>query len=702
MNAFLTVRFEKQDDVGVLTLDNPPVNSLSRDVRRDMTAALKELAASGARAAVLIGAGKVFSAGADINEFDNGLDPNVADPNDIHQWIEDSSVPVVAAIRGVALGGGLELALACHARVVDSGAKLGLPEVTLGVIPGGGGTVRLPRLIGAADAARMMATGKPVSGATAKDLGLADHVASDDLLDDAKTFALSLAEKGTLRQTSKLPMPEVGESVISEASNAVGRRSPHAEASAGALESLSNAARMSFDDALAEERNIFVRLMNSTTSKALRHLFFAERTATNIKGVDKKTPQRDIKKIGVIGAGTMGSGIAMAFANGGFRVAIVEKDAAGLERGLKRIRGIYEKAAAKSGAGPESAEEKISRIQGSTNLSDLADADLIVEAVFERMDVKVSVFAELDKIAKQGAILATNTSALDVNTIAKSTSRPQDVLGMHFFSPANVMKLLEVVRGDATAPGVLATATSLGRKIGKVAVVVGVGFGFCANRLLYPYLRQADFMMEEGALPQDIDRAVTGFGFAMGPCAMLDMAGQDVAYDVRQDQLKTWPGHMRYSRLADLLVENKRLGSKVGAGWYKYPDGARTGEPDPEVEALIAAESKRLGLERRQVPDEEIVARCMYALVNEGARILEEGVVERASDIDLCYIHGMGFPATKGGPMFWADTVGLEKVYKDISALRAKHDVNWEPAPLLKELAESGRTFADLDRGVRG
>ncbi len=690
-------RFETRDDIGVLILENPPVNSLSAAVRRDMTSALQEAFASNIRALVLISGEKVFSAGADINEFDAGLDPDVADPNDVHQWIEDAEVPVVAAIRGVALGGGLELALACHARVAEPDAKIGLPEVSLGVIPGGGGTQRLPRLVGIEVAARMMATGKPVAGLIAKDQGLVDHVVSGDLLEDAVAFARSLAEKGTLRRTSTLPVPEIAEEVLAKVLSEIGRRNSHAEASAAAIESLANAGQMPFDKALAREREIFTRLMNSTTSRALRHLFFAERAAGSIRGVDKSTKPRPIQTVGVIGAGTMGGGIAMAFANAGIPVTIVEKDAGGLERGLARIRSIYEKAAVKSGAPAATAEDKINRIRGAIDLSALADADLIVEAVFENIDVKLSVFSELDKIAKPGAILATNTSALDVNTIAQATKRPVDVVGMHFFSPAHVMKLLEIVRGDATAPDVLSTAMQIGRKIGKVPVVVGVGFGFCANRVLYPYLRQADFLMEEGALPHEIDRAVTNFGLAMGPCAMIDMAGQDVAYHVRQDELKTWPKGMRYSRLADLLVEKKRYGSKTGAGWYIYPAGTRKGERDPDVEAMIESESKHLGIERGEITDNEIVKRCIYALVNEGARVVAEGIVERPSDVDLCYVHGMGFPATLGGPMFWADTIGLDKVYKDILSLYSQHDVNWEPAPLLKELAETGKSFGDLN-----
>lgn len=701
MSPVVTVRFETRDDIGVLTLENPPVNSLSSDVRRDMTVALESIRESEVKAVVLIGGGKVFSAGADITEFDGGLAADVADPNDIHQWIEDLPVPMIAAIRGVALGGGLELALACHARVAEPNAKLGLPEVTLGVIPGGGGTQRLSRLVGAETAARMIASGKPVSGHEAKECGLVDKLIEGDLREDATAFARILADKGELRRTSHLRAPEVSDEIIAKVSGEIGRRTPHIEASTKGLDSLSNSTQMNFGEALKQERKIFTALMNSTPSHALRHLFFAERAAGSVRGVDKTTARRQVERVGVIGAGTMGGGIAMAFANAGFPVTIVEKDTEGLVRGLNRIRSVYEKDAARCGESSEVTAKKINGIKGATDLKDLAPVDLLVEAVFENMDVKLGVFSELDKIAKPGAILATNTSALDVNVIAQATTRPSDVVGLHFFSPAHVMKLLEIVRGTATSPDVLATATNLGRKIGKVPVVVGVGFGFCANRVLYPYLRQADFLMEEGALPHDIDRALTSFGMAMGPCAMIDMAGQDVAFHVRQDQLKDWPEGMRYSRLADLLVEKKRYGSKSGAGWYTYPAGVRKGERDSEVEAMITEESRYLGIARRDISDEEIVARCMYALVNEGARVVEEGIVERPSDVDLCYVHGMGFPAARGGPMFWADTIGLDKVYRDILTLRSEHDMNWEPALLLKELAESGKSFADLNQKGR-
>jgi 3-hydroxyacyl-CoA dehydrogenase len=396
----------------------------------------------------------------------------------------------------------------------------------------------------------------------------------------------------------------------------------------------------------------------------------------------------------------MGSGIAMVFANAGLPVTLVEKDVDGLARGLGRIREVYERAGAKKTLPEAELAARQSRIGGQTDLTTLADADLIVEAVFEDMSVKRDIFAQLDRIAKPGAILASNTSALDIDAIAAVTARPKDIVGLHFFSPAHVMRLLEIVRGAKTDPSVLATAISLAQRIGKVGVTVGVCDGFCANRMLYPYLRQADCLMEEGALPQNIDRVLTSFGFAMGPCAMLDMAGQDVAWFVRQRQLKTWPHNMRYSRLADLLYERGRLGSKVGAGWYRYPSGPRSAQADPEVEAMIVEESHRLGITRRRIADGEILDRCLYALVNEGARILEEGIVQRSSDIDLCYVYGMGFPARLGGPMHWADGVGLAHVYDAVVSLYRKHDENWAPALLLDELAGYGRSFADLDRTI--
>jgi 3-hydroxyacyl-CoA dehydrogenase len=419
--------------------------------------------------------------------------------------------------------------------------------------------------------------------------------------------------------------------------------------------------------------------------------------ASGVGRIAASMSRRNIAAVGVVGAGTMGSGIAMVFANAGLPVTLVEKDVGGLARGLSRIDEVHERARAKGTLPEAELMARRVRIAGSTDLANLRDVDLIVEAVFEDMAVKRDVFAQLDKIAKPGAILASNTSALDLDAIAAVTSRPQDVIGLHFFSPAHVMRLLEIVRGAKTDPPVLATAVTLARAIGKVGVVVGVCDGFCANRMLYPYLRQADCLMEEGALPQDIDRALTAFGFAMGPCAMLDMAGHDVAHFVRQRQLKTWPANMRYSRLADLLCERGRFGGKAGAGWYRYPSGPRSAQPDPDVEAMIVEESRRLGIARRPISDEEILTRCLYQLVNEGARLLAEGIVERPGDIDLCYVHGMGFPAAKGGPMYWADSIGLDHIHQTIVAFHKQHDDNWAPAPLIGELARSGRRFADLN-----
>jgi 3-hydroxyacyl-CoA dehydrogenase len=694
------VRSESAGDVVIITIDNPPVNSLSAAVRRALLESLSAVKASGARGLVLTSAGKVFSAGADIHEFDRGLDPDAPDPNDVHGAIEELGIPVVAAVRGAALGGGLELALACHARIADREARLGLPEVTLGVIPGAGGTQRLARLVPAPLAAKMIATGETIDAATACWNGLVDRLADGDLVADAVTFARSLAAN-PLQPVSARPLRDDLHLAVEQQKAALNRRSAQAEAAGQGLAMLAAAATVPFAEGLRREREAFTALMNSPTSRALRHLFFAERASANIAGVDGNTPTRAISWIGIVGAGTMGSGIAMVFANAGLPVTIVEKDADTLARGLGRIRDVYERARQKGMLGEAEFERRQKLISGETDLNALRGADLIIEAVFESQDVKAQVFTALDRVARPGAILATNTSALDVNAIAAVTARPQDVVGLHFFSPAHVMRLLEVVRGAKTDADVLATVMRLARTIGKTAVVVGVCDGFCANRMLYPYLRQVDFLMEEGALPQDIDRVLTKFGLAMGPCAMLDMAGQDVAWAVRQGQLHTWPANMRYSRLSDMLYERGRLGSKSGAGWYRYKPGARAGEPDPEVEAMITAESQRLGIARRAIGDDEILTRCLYALVNEGARVVAEGIVERPSDIDLCYVHGMGFPAARGGPMWWADTVGLDRIYKEICALEQKYDANWTPAPLLAELAQSGRRFADLNNPPR-
>jgi 3-hydroxyacyl-CoA dehydrogenase len=690
------VRIDIAGTIAVLTIANPPVNSLSAGVRRDLVAALSRAVINGVTGVVITGAGANFSAGADIQEFDAGLDPTAPDPNDVHAAIEASPVPVVAALRGAALGGGFELALACHGRVADETARIGLPEVKLGILPGGGGTQRLPRVAEPDVAAKMIASGGTLHATDAFQAGLVDRLGAD-VVAEALALIDTLAASA-LTATSRRPVPQGLSAAIETARRGISPKNPHVEASRTALDSMAGATAVPFAEGLTQERSLFLRLMASVPSRALRHLFFAERAAANSPGVGKGTKSRTIETVGVIGAGTMGSGIAMVFANAGLPVTLIERDESALERGLKRIADVYGRAVTKGDLTPAEAASRRARIAGRTDMSALAAADLIVEAVFEEMQVKLAIFAELDRVAKPGAILASNTSALDVNVIARATSRPADVLGLHFFSPAHVMRLLEVVRADATDVEVLATAIRLARQVGKTPVVVGVCDGFLANRLLYPYLRQADLMLEEGALPDQIDRALTGFGLAMGPCAMIDMAGQDVAAHVRQRQLKDWDPAMRYSRLADLLVEKGRLGSKSGAGWYRYAADSRQKESDPVVEAMIVAESARLGIARRGISDEEIVKRALCAIVNEGAFALADGTVQRAGDIDVAYTQGMGFPATRGGPMFWADTVGLKEIYRDIVDFSRTGDANWTPAPLLKALAESGRNFGDLDR----
>ncbi len=691
------VRTALDGPVAVLTIANPPVNSLSAAVRRDLTAALSRAVINGASGVVLLGDGGHFSAGADIQEFDGGLDPTAPDPNELHAAIEASPVPVVAAIRGTALGGGLELALACHGRVASPDARIGLPEVKLGLLPGGGGTQRLPRVANALVAAGMITSGRIFGAAEAQAAGIIDRI-GDDPVAEAMVLIEQLGSAPLSAISSRALPPDLTEAIATARAD-ISAKSPHAEASGIALDAVAQALRRSFSEALSEERRLFLGLMESTTSRALRHLFFAERAAAGTPGIGRDTQTRPVETVGVIGAGTMGSGIAMVFANAGLPVTLIERDAAGLERGLKRIRDVYDRAVAKGDLTAETAQGRLQHITGKTEIAALSKADLVIEAAFEEMQVKLAIFGELDKVAKRGAILATNTSALDVDVIAAATSRPADVVGLHFFSPAHIMRLLEIVRARQTAPDVLATVIRLARKTRKTPVVVGVCDGFLANRLLYPYLRQADLMLEEGALPEQIDGALNAFGLAMGPCAMLDMAGQDVAWHVRQRQLKDWDPARRYSRLADLLVEQGRLGSKTGAGWYRY--SGRQKEADPAIEAMILQESGRLGIIRRAISDKEIVKRALYAIVNEGAFALADGTVQRASDIDVAYTQGMGFPAARGGPMFWADTVGLQAIYADILSFGANGDGNWRPAPLLKELAESGRSFADHDRERR-
>ena len=645
-------------DVAVIVMDNPPVNALGHALRAGIVEALDAaLADPSIRAIVLVGS-KVFSGGADITEF--GRPPASPRLADVIATLEAASKPVVAAISGVALGGGLELALAAHARVAAPDAKLGLPEVKLGLLPGAGGTQRLPRLAGARAAVEMIVSGTPVSGTKAHAMGIVDAVATGDLVIDAIAHARALADSGSM----PLAVRDREDRLAEDREDLAGfdahvteilKKSRGLEAPKTCAAAVRLALTTPFEAALAKETEFFMTLVTGLESKAQRHLFFAEREAMKVAGVGKDTAKRPVARVGIIGAGTMGAGIAMAFANAGLPVTILEMSQAALDAGLARVTATYDSSVKRGSLSQAERDIRLGRFSGSTDYADLADCDLIVEAVFEDLGVKKDVFTQLDAVAKPGAVLATNTSYLDVDAIAAFTSRPQDVVGLHFFSPANVMKLLEIVRGAKTSPETLATALAVAKAIGKVSVVVGVCHGFVGNRMLQARGAELEDLMLEGALPADVDKAFTDFGFPMGPFAMSDLAGLDISWRNRQALGKT-------AAVADALYDMGRLGQKTGKGYYLYPQGARQGEVDPEVTALIEAKSAEKGVARRAISADEIIERTLYPLINEGAKILEEGIAARASDIDIVWVNGYGFPVGKGGPMFFAEHEGHAKI----------------------------------------
>ncbi|KRB67987.1 3-hydroxyacyl-CoA dehydrogenase NAD-binding domain-containing protein [Noviherbaspirillum sp. Root189] len=689
--------YQRHGAVAVLRLANPPVNGLSHALRVNIAAALDAVEADPeTHALVLIGEGAYFCGGADIREFNTPNSSREPVTPDLIKRIAAFPKPVIAAIHGAALGGGLELALGCHYRVAQEGARLGLPEVKLGLLPGGGGTQRLPRLIGVAPALDMIVSGQPVDAHRALQLGLVDEVAGAALAEAAIAFATrnagqSLAQRA-LPDTAALPA-DAG-ALFAAARSKAEKATRGQLAPRYCIDCVEASTRGTLEEGLRFERERFVELVNGTQSKALRHLFFAEREVAKVGQYTQGAMARPVSVVGVIGAGTMGTGIAMSFANAGFQVVIVEASKEALDRGLRTMRGNYEASVAKGKLQQAQMDARLAAIRGTTATEDLASADLVIEAVFEDMEVKRSVFERLDRIAKPGAILATNTSRLDINQIAAMTSRPQDVVGLHFFSPANVMKLLEVVRGEQTAPDVIATAMEIGHKAGKVAVLVGVCDGFVGNRMVSPYTREAHFLLEEGASPQQVDQALERFGMAMGPLRMGDLAGLDISWAARKRQAPTRPAHIRYCHIADRICEAGRLGQKTGAGFYRYEPGSRTPVPDPAVQDIIERCAADSGITRRAVSDEEIVERCMYALVNEAARILEEGIADRGSDIDVIYANGYGFPSWRGGPLFHADSVGLERVLGRIREFHEVHGELWKPAPLLERLVAEGRTLS--------
>jgi 3-hydroxyacyl-CoA dehydrogenase len=687
------VTLERRGDIDVITIDNPPVNAFSHAVRAALMDAIVEADASDSLAIVLRCAGRTYVAGADITEF--GKPPKDPWLPELLNRIENCSKPVVAALHGTALGGGLESAIASHYRIAAPDTRLGFPEVLLGLLPGAGGTQRTPRLMGVEVALDFIVAGKPIGADAALASGLIDRIAEGDLPEAALAYAQELVDSGAgPRRSSSLPLDSshLAEDYFEQKRVAVARKTRGVPAPQSIIDCVEVATKLDFEQGSAFERDKFIELMNSPESAGLRHVFFAERQASKIEGIDRNTPLRPVNSVGIIGAGTMGGGIAMNFANAGIAVILLELNQEALDRGIGICRKNYERSAARGRFTPEQVEHFMGLISGTTSYDDLADADLVIEAVFEDPQIKYEVFRKLDAVCKPGAILASNTSYQDIDAIAAVTSRPQDVLGMHFFSPANVMKLLEVVRGEKTADDVLATVMKLAKKIRKVAVLSRVCYGFIGNRMLGGYFREAQMLLLEGATPSQVDSAMQAFGMAMGPLAVGDLAGLDVGYKARQ-ALPDRPDHPA-THVADQLVEMGRMGQKTGAGYYRYDPDTRKRLADPEVEALIRAEAERLGIEPRTISDEEIVARVIYPLINEGARILEEGIAQRASDIDIVYIYGYGFPAHRGGPMFYADTVGTKAVYDRICEFRdTLRADDWQPAPLLEKLAAGNGRF---------
>jgi 3-hydroxyacyl-CoA dehydrogenase len=702
----MTARYETRDSVAIVTLENPPVNGLSWATRRGIVEGIDRAQEDPAvTAIVLTGAGRAFCAGADIREFNTPAAKQSPTLWSMLDAIEGSAKPVIAAIQGMALGGGLEMALAANYRVTARGVQVGLPEVKIGLLPGAGGTQRLPRAIGLEMALNMILTGVLLKAEDLANTRLFDRVLDGDVLAGAIAFAREVATPGRSHprvRDWKIEHPNA-QGFIEFTRPAVAAVSKNLPAPLKCLDAVEAAVRKPFHEGMQVEREGFISLLASPQSHALRHAFFAERAAAKIPDVDSSVKPRTIRSVAVIGAGTMGAGIAMNFLNASIPVTLLEAQREALDRGRDNIRRNYDNSVKKGKLTPDKIEQRMGLLRATLSYEDIRDADLVIEAVFEDYGVKEAVFKQLDAVAKPGAILATNTSTLDLNRIAALTGRPQDVIGLHFFSPANVMKLLEVVRGAKTAKDVLVTAMSLAAQIGKTAVVSGVCDGFIGNRMIGQYARQAGFLLDEGALPQQVDRAIEAFGFAMGPFRMSDLAGNDISWAIRKRIAAERPQEI-YSKTADLICERGRFGQKSGAGWYDYKPGDKTAYPSELVNELIVEQSRQLGLTRRAISDEEIVGRLVYALVNEGAKILEEGIAARASDIDIVYLYGYGFPAWRGGPMLYADTVGPFNVLRAIRAYIARGARDyayqgqvWEPAPLLVRLAQTGQVFNRSD-----
>ena len=702
----MTAEYQVHGDVAVITMNNPPVNGLGLSTRQGITDGLAKAEADPAvKAIVLTGAGKAFSGGADIREF--GSPKALAEPNllSVILAVENAAKPVIAAIHSVAMGGGLELALGCHYRIAAPGTNVALPEVKLGLIPGAGGTQRLPRALGVEPALNMIVSGEPVKSEMLAQvpgqmlfnkLSASPESLAEEALALAREMAAKHADGSALPRVRDLPCKHPkGDAYFQFARNMVKGMSKNFPAPAKCVDAVEAATKKKFDDGMAFEREIFINLMWTPECRALRHLFTAERAASKIPDVPEDTPKREIASVAVIGAGTMGGGISMNFLNAGIPVKILEMKQEALDRGIATIRKNYEAQVKKGKLKQDKYEQRMALLSTTLSYDDIGSADLVIEAVFEEIGVKEKVFKELDRVMKPGAILASNTSTLDVNQIANFTQRPQDVVGLHFFSPANVMKLLEVVRGEKTAKDVMATVMAVAKKIKKTAVVSGVCDGFIGNRMIEQYSRQAGFLLDEGASPQQVDKAIEKFGFAMGPFRMGDLAGNDVGWYIRKRRYLEKP-ELRYSKTADLLCEMGRFGQKTQAGWYDYQAGKRDAIPSAVVEKMIEDHRKAAGITPRQISDDEIVHRLVFALVNEAARLLEEGIAQRASDVDMVYLTGYGFPLHRGGPMCYADTYGLYNVAQAMKRFAQNPNDDaafWQPAPLLARLAAEGKNF---------
>ena len=688
------VSYRLEGDIGVIGVDYPPVNALGQGVREGLVNCLRQgLEDDQAKALVVIGEGRTFPAGADIREF--GKPPAGPALPDVISEYESSDKLVIAAIHGTALGGGLEVALGCDYRVALESAKVGLPEVKLGLLPGAGGTQRLPRLVGAKAALDMIVGGNPVKAKDAFKVGIVDEVVGGDLLEGALAYARKLvAENAPLRKIRDLDVKKEDADLFTNYEKSIARKQRGFKAPFHCIKAVQAAVELPFDEGMKRERELFAELLVSPESRAQRHVFFAEREVAKVPGLPKDTAKRDVKSAAIIGAGTMGGGIAMNFANAGIPVKILEVKEDALERGIAVIRKNYENTAKKGRITQEQVEQRMALIQPTLSYDDLGDVDLVIEAVFENMDVKKAVFSELDRVCKPGAILATNTSTLDVNRIASFTKRPEDVVGMHFFSPANVMKLLENVRGEKTSDEVVATVMDLSRRIGKVGVLVGVCHGFVGNRMLHKRQAEAVQLVNEGANPAQVDKVLFDLGFPMGPFAMSDLAGMDVGYRIREELRKEAPDNAPPRNWTDDLVEQGRLGQKTQAGVFDYKEGDRTPVPSSEVDALIAKFREENGIQSRDISDQEILERCMYIMVNEGAKILEEGIAARPLDVDVIWIYGYGFPVYRGGVLFWADSVGLKTIYDKVSQIHQETGSDtWKPAALLEKLAKEGKGF---------